>query len=458
MPPRRRFNKKDATTFAVVHRAHEDELYFDNDASRHVLVPVDKKKSKAESHKGLTRNELENKMGNEVKAIRENEGLAAQYGIYYDDSKYDYMQHLKPIGEAEDAVFIAKKDNVPEKKANLLELLKDQLPSDKQNIITQDNLENIPSDLKRFNPNMDPRLREALEALEDEAYIEEGADEDDDIFNDLLKSGEAKQGEGYDEEYDDDDDAAYYGNEDYDEWDLDNYNEEYEKYDDYDGYDSENLEEQVVPYNEGEAPELVDNMVVNTAWEKDFHKFKQSQNKPMDSDDEFDDESINDFEQEDKEPGSEAEEENDQLPSLPTFNKPQKSKKSNTKQRKQKGAMSDTSDFSMSSSAVFRTEGLTLLDDRFEKMAKDFEKEPEEDYKEFKLEEERDDFEGMLDDFLDNYELERGGRKLMKKNEEMKKLQQASDAASNSKVSKKRREAQKKGGDAGLEGFGKLTI
>lgn len=448
MPPRRRFNKKDATTFAVVHRSHEDELYFDNDASRHVLVPVDKRKPKKESHKGLTKEELEQKMGNEIKAIRENEGLAAQYGIYYDDSKYDYMQHLKPIGQADDAVFIAKTGNdstsATKKKTNLLQLLKDQLPSEKQNVITQDNLENIPSELKGFNPNMDPRLREALEALEDEAYIEDNADEDDDIFNDLLKSGQA-DGDEYGDMFGDDG-YDYSGSEEYDEWDMDNYNEEYEKYDEYDGYDSDKLEEQEVPYNEGEAPDEIDNVMINTAWEKDFNKFKQQQKKAADSDNEFDNDSVDQFDELE-------EEEKDILPSLPSLKIP----KSNTKLRKKKGAKSDTSEFSMSSSAVYRTEGLTLLDDRFEKMAKDFEQQPEEEYKEFDMEEERGDFEGMLDDFLDNYELEKGGRKLMKKNEEITKLQQASDAVSKSKLAKKRAQT-KNTNDDPLKSFSKLSI
>lgn len=31
--------------------------------------------------------------------MRENEGEAANYGIYYDDTSYDYMQHLREVGE-----------------------------------------------------------------------------------------------------------------------------------------------------------------------------------------------------------------------------------------------------------------------------------------------------------------------------------------------------------------------
>ena len=41
---------------------------------------------------------LEKELGEQMHEIRNNEGEAALYGITFDDSKYDYMQHLKPMG------------------------------------------------------------------------------------------------------------------------------------------------------------------------------------------------------------------------------------------------------------------------------------------------------------------------------------------------------------------------
>ena len=87
----------------------------------------------------------------------------------------------------------------------------------------------------------------------------------------------------------------------------------------------------------------------------------------------------------------------------------------------------------------FRTEGLTLLDDRYEQLAKKFEDEPEEKFEEFDMSKERNDFEDMLDDFLDNYELESGGRKVVRKDEEKKKLQEAADSVSKGKVAARRK-------------------
>src|ERR1700694_5920944 len=53
----------------------------------------------------FSRETLEDNLGSEV-AIRQNEGEAAEYGIFFDDTEYDYMQHLRPVGEAADAVLL----------------------------------------------------------------------------------------------------------------------------------------------------------------------------------------------------------------------------------------------------------------------------------------------------------------------------------------------------------------
>lgn len=445
MPPRRRFDKKSAKTFNIVHRAHDDALYYDNDASEHVLVPAPTKKSKTPiptlldqekydpNKKIYTTDELSKKLNpEEIKTIRANEGLAAQYGIFFDDSKYDYMRHLKPIG-AGDGVFIeARGETEKPKTKNIEDLFKDQLPSEKKRAVAHDDLENIPTEFQGFNPELDPRLREVLEALDDEAYIEESNDKaedeeaeerDDDFFSSLLKSGEV-----------DDEDEFYYGSDadqyyddDYDEWDLDNYQDEYDQ-----KYDSE--VEQDMPYNEGEAPEELEvgtGSHVNTGWAKDVMKFKSKMKNTAnewDSDDDFEDE------------------DEDELPDLPTFDQASNKKVSKTKLRKKKGAMTDTTSFSMTSSANYRTEGLTLLDDRYEQYAKKYAKDDTEDetYEAFNIDNERTDLEGMLDDFLDNYELGSGGRKLVKKSAERDRLKAAADSVSKGKVAMRRKKEKEK--------------
>lgn len=442
----RRFDRKTAQTFNVVHRSHEDSLYFDNDASQHVLVPAKEKKKTITGNdrpkKVLTTAELEQSLTKEeVAAIRANEGLAAQYGIFFDDSKYDYMQHLKPIGQSANAVYIAKKEEAakPEKK-NIEEIIKDALPSEKTRKVTHDTFESIPQELRGFNPDMDPRLREVLEALEDEAYIEEQPEEgaetgDADIFADLLQSGEVE------------DEEDFYEGSDYDEWDMDNYDDEYSAYNlEYEPEDVELIN----PYGEGQAPEVEAQPeganLVSSAWEHDFKKFKNSTKNEVndwDSDDDFEDE---------KSVG--ATEENDVVGELPAIGK----KKPKNKLRKKMGAMTDTTSFSMTSSALFRTEGLTLLDDRYEQLARKFEEDDEEPVQEdFDMKNERQDFEGMLDDFLDNYELERGGRKLVKKDAKLHAIRDAADSVSKGKLAARRKKQQESAGGLGAS-FGNLKI
>lgn len=408
MSTRKWIDKKQGKTYKVVHRAHDDPLYHDEEASEHVLVEV----QNPNNRKIKTKAQLEEEFKEELEDMRENEGEAALYGITYDDSKYDYMQHLKPIGKS-DGVFVEKDGKVQKKKGIVFkdgfELPEDVLPSKKIVTQTYQDQQNIPDEIAGFKPDMNPALREVLEALNDEAYVEEG----DDIFQDLLQGGAEEVDE---EDFEDQ----------FDEWDLDNYEDEMAQYDEK-AFEKEGDE----------------------GWEADFRKYKAvSKNKKndWDSDDEFEDEE-------------------DVVPDLPSFNansKSKSSKGSKRKQRQKKGAMTDTSSFSMSSSANFRNEGLTLLDDRFEKVMKDFEdeffeEEDEEEPKEFDMKNERADFEGMLDDFLDNYEIE-GKRRIVKKNPELDKLKKAADSASKGKLAQRRRKENDDGADPLKGKFGNLRI
>lgn len=191
---------------------------------------------------GTTKDDLERVLpSKEVSKIRTNEGEAAEYGIYFDDTEYDYMQHFKSAEELQDAVFIEAptRDKKGKGKEKLqfrdeddeagnggIQLPASVLPSDKERSY-QEMLAEASEDLYKFNPDLDPDLREVLEALDDEAYImdegyerlydeddsgetsigheeeddadadaEEEVDEDaDDFFRDLVKDGERKDGD-----------------------------------------------------------------------------------------------------------------------------------------------------------------------------------------------------------------------------------------------------------------------
>lgn len=400
MSSKKKFDKKNAKKYKVVYRAHEDPLFHDDEAGEAVLVEVDQKNRKIKS-----KAQLEAELGDEISEMRNNEGQAAAYGITFDDSKYDYMQHLKPMGNG-DGVFISKKGDETKNKNkgivfNDFELPEELKGSDYRVRRTYQDQQNIPDEIAGFQPDMNPALREVLEALDDEAYVEE----DVDVFDDLLQSGEQLDEDEFEDQFD--------------EWDLDNYEDEMAN------FDNKDFSQQG---DEG--------------WEADFRKYKavnKHKKNDWDSDDEFD------------------EDEEDVVPDLPSFdNVPSTSKKgSKRKQRMKKGAMTDTTSFSMTSSALFRNEGLTFLDDKFEKVMKDYQDDTEPEYKPFDMSKERTDLEDLLDDFLDNYEIE-GGRRIVKKSDEIRNLKIAADSASKGKLAQRRK---KEGTFDNLsKGFGNMKI
>lgn len=103
--------------------------------------------------------------------LEEHAGEAAKYGIFFDDRHYDYTQHLKPIGKCPGAVFVAAA-------AATISHQDEEAPTEvidaaetKLNHAIYDGLKNA--------EGVDPAVLQTLEALEDDAFIDEDAFEDD---------------------------------------------------------------------------------------------------------------------------------------------------------------------------------------------------------------------------------------------------------------------------------------
>ncbi|SCU86742.1 LAME_0D07470g1_1 [Lachancea meyersii CBS 8951] len=459
------FDRKTAKKFAVVHRPHDDPRFHDAEASEHVLVPLEDRKSQKKSSskarspfaQGQGRSEKDLKKS----AAHEHIGEAALYGIGFDDSKYDYTQHLKPVGlDPQNAVFIpAKSTTQPKsrelKAEDLFAELEVQEPQDKKNESMFErggtakreylkHQQDVDEELRGFRPDLNPALREVLEALEDDAYVvnkdiavkktkadaeetTEGGADDDDLFEQLLLGGEVEDAEDFDQEFD--------------EWDVDNLQD----------YEEEHYRDELQQFDNIENFEDLQNI----DYQADVTRFKQQQSRKgrgesheVGGDDQ---DSLNEFGN-DSDAGSSValpeengeEEEDDFVGELPQISTKKKTTKSTSKSRRKKGTMSDVSGFSMSSSAIARSEALTVLDDRHDQIIAGYEnyeeeqEQEEEDYQPFNMANERADFESMLDDFLENYELESGGRKLVKKNHEAARLKQAADEVSKGKLSQRR--------------------
>lgn len=97
-------------------------------------------------------------------------GEAAKYGIFYDDRQYDYTQHLKPIGQAPGAVFMSAPGATVEHDSAGEPVLEAEDPLTALNAATYSRI---------LETDADPAVKEVLEALEDDAFIDEDDFDDD---------------------------------------------------------------------------------------------------------------------------------------------------------------------------------------------------------------------------------------------------------------------------------------
>lgn len=272
-----------------------------------------------QSTQGKTRTELEELLGGpqETSKTRTNVGEATLYGVYFDDSEYDYMQHLRPVGVAEDGVesmlveapsSSSKQATTKKSKGIQLKDLPDGVLASQNEIPKESFYETqqaIPSSLAGFQPDMDPHLRQVLEALEDDAFVDNHLVESDgaDFFEDLVADGERDEDEAVEFEFD--------------EW---------------------GAQDGVQPRESDEG------------WEGDFKKFKKSRDHQVDSDDELEDG---------------ASEAADTVASLPMT----VSVLGGSKRRRKRREGSDASGYSMSSSSLGRSANHQILDEAFDQVS-----------------------------------------------------------------------------------------
>ncbi|KAG8416125.1 Protein ltv1 [Metarhizium acridum] len=371
MPRGKWIDKKTAQHFTLVHRPQNDPLIHDEKAPAMVLNPTQPKPG---SSKVKHLDELASEFGSDAAAIRANEGEAASHGVYFDDTEYDYMQHLRDLNSASsgEVVFIEantkskgkqkesledalKKMDLEQKSGDLLD--DEMLPSKNLTRVTYQAQQDVPDSIRGFQPDMDPRLREVLEALDDEAYVD---DEDDEIFKNLTKDGQ--------EINDDEFDGADFFDED------------------ADGWESDDTAKPTKEYKE-EVPELVavpehPEVGPSQDWMEDFKQFKKEQKsgKPR------------------------------VAPSHSELQSTWTTTTNGGRKKKRKGALTDASNYSMTSSSLVRTEQMSLLDARFDKIEESYLEDPEDDMASIShastssvVGPTRRDFDGILDDFLGSY-------------------------------------------------------
>jgi protein LTV1 len=309
--------------------------------------------------------------------VRKNEGEAANYGVYYDDTEYDYMQHMRDLGSGGGEAYFVEAPSEKKKGKQKLDLAdalrntslddrqseaglsissnissvsdmfgEDLAPSEFVRKTTYQDQQNIPDALAGFQPDMDPRLREVLEALEDDAYV----DDEDDIFaalaEDAYEIDQREWGETLDFDYDDRNA-------------MDRFLEEEDE-----GWESDDTVKASSPRPKSKTPvEPTDPESLpapdeaptateegDLAYLEEFKKFKNDVKSA-------------------KAPTKPAASSGMGGSSIITG---ASALTAGGRKKKRKGAMTSTSGYSMSSSALHRTEGLTLLDQRFDKIEEEY--------------------------------------------------------------------------------------
>lgn len=374
----------------------------------------------AQAHKIKNRNDLEAELfgtheSSALSGIRDNEGEAAEHGIYFDDSEYDYMQHIRDLnagtGSGESYFVEAatkKKDGKGKGKTSLEDALRetslqeersesgasqsgeshlldgDLVPPKDLRRSTYQDLQDVPDALAGFQPDMDPRLREVLEALEDEAYV----DDEEEFFEEIAKDSREVSLEDFEEAGFEDagDDAG---------WETDGTEKPFKE------YKTGDMPPRPVPQS---AETLMDDGPDHGDgdWMKEFSKFKQADKAAKKT----------------QPQASNAELQSSILTGTSM---------TGGRRKKRKGAMTSSTGYSMTSSSIFRTEGQTLLDARFDKIEEDYaEDEMDIDDGEASIVTgssmassrapslvQRSDFDSIMDDFLGGYSM--SGKKRVKK-------------------------------------------
>jgi protein LTV1 len=248
----------------------------------------------------------------DIASGRPNIGEASLYGVYFDDTEYDYMQHLRPAGGKEEGfepiLVEAPKRRTTSKNTSDLPISLHEIPPEALPSATElprdfESQAAIQSSISGLKPDMDPHLRQALEALEDDAFVDDVLN--DDFFGDLIKDGERDANDPFEYEFRED------------------------------GLPTDDAGGEEVHENEGRE---------EAEWVARFAAFKTEQGrKPAGT-------TLSDSESEDA----------DTVGQMPEFSAPGS--------RRRRRDTSDASGFSMSSASILRSEGLRDLDDRFDQV------------------------------------------------------------------------------------------
>lgn len=301
--------------------------------------------------------------------LRDNEGEAAEHGIYYDDTHYDYMQHMRELGGiGGDTTWMEAPQTKTQQKAKAKPRLEDALreisldDDDAQSLggasfgglsfaggmarkpsNPYQNQQDVPDALSGFQPDMDPRLREILEALDDEAYV----DDDDDIFEELAASGGKEV--------------------DLDEWQATSFDDAED-----DGWESDDTTKPAVEYRTGKDASDTSQIVRQDTKLPEISAMQSEMEVPDAMPAADDGDWLESFAKTKSSAATQPARKIRQPADVDVASSMLSSSTQFGRKKKRKGALTSSTGFSMTSSALARTESLSLLDARFDKLAESY--------------------------------------------------------------------------------------
>ena len=204
--------------------------------------------------------------------------------------------------------------------------------------------QDIPDDLAGFQPDMDPGLREVLEALEDEAYVDD--EEEGDIFKDIVSAETAGDGNPIEDgTIQDEDDEG---------WETDDTTKPVKDFSTTISDDINSLSAPISSNDIQMSDSILTCPVPPSSTEETGAFLKSLSTEPLSS-------TTNTMPSKPLPPPSSIMSSSSFLPGNPS------------KRKRRKGALtSPSSNYSMTSGSLARTEGQSILDARFERILEDY--------------------------------------------------------------------------------------
>ncbi|KAJ1958914.1 Protein ltv1, partial [Dipsacomyces acuminosporus] len=183
-------DKKHATTYKLVYRSQEDPLAFEEGGTDRVFVEVGRGRGSAKKNKGKSIDQTVQQSlkdlsldGLDEDDLDRQAGQAALYGVYLDDRDYDYTKHLRTVGTGGGVLLeapSASKDKSASGGIQFADMSDDEDMEESEagpskfampaELLPSSHRMNIKGEAfpTGIQPHMNPTVREALEALEDD--------------------------------------------------------------------------------------------------------------------------------------------------------------------------------------------------------------------------------------------------------------------------------------------------